>query len=419
MHPCIRICTCVWMLSVPIAFAAPPDTPLTLSQAVVRVLESNPQLQAADFDTRAAVERIRQQGQSTPYELGVEMENFAGSGSASGTRGLETTLSLGRVLETGEKPLRRSAVAQLEAGLLRHDQDAQRLDLLAETARRFLALARAQAEREFALQRLGLTQQTLDTVEQRYRIGKAPAAEHYRMQIEMARAELALEETDHLLNNGRRQLAVMWGAYEPGFETVQAEILHLDTEPELASLDQTIELNPAIARLATQARLAEARLLLTRTRARPDLDLRAGIRHANDTDDVGLVLSLRMPLGSAGRSGAYSDEAESLAAREPLLAQDRKLGLRATLYALHQELLHARDRFETYQDRIIPAAGQALADYRQGYAVGRYSLLELSAAQDTLLDARLELLSAANDHHAARIEIDRLVGAAPVNGVSP
>lgn len=419
MHPCIRICTCVWMLSIPIAFAAAPATPLTLSQAVSLVLESNPQLHAADFDTRAAVERIRQQGQSTPYELGVEMENFAGSGSASGTRGLETTLSLGRVLETGEKPQRRSAVAQLEAGLLRHDQDAQRLDLLAETARRFLALARAQAEREFALQRLGLTQQSLESVEQRYRIGKAPAAEHNRMQIEMARAELALEETDHLLNNGRRQLAVMWGAYEPGFETVQAEILRLEQEPELASLDQKIERNPAIARLATQARLAEARLLLTRTRARPDLDLRAGIRHANVTDDVGLVLSLRMPLGSAGRASAFRDEAESLAAREPLLAQDRELGLRATLSALHQELLHARDRFETYQDRIIPAAGQALADYRQGYAAGRYSLLELSAAQDILLDARLELLSAANDHHAARIEIDRLVGAAPVNGVSP
>lgn len=139
----IGVCTLFSMLSVPVAFAAAPAASLTLNQAIVRVLDSNPQLQTADFDTRAAAERIRQQSQSTPYALGVDLENFSDSGTASGVRGLESTLSLGRVLEFGDKARRRGEVAQLEAGLLRHDQDAQRLDLLAETARRFLALARA------------------------------------------------------------------------------------------------------------------------------------------------------------------------------------------------------------------------------------------------------------------------------------
>lgn len=419
MHLWIRVCTLSWMLSVPVTFAAIPDASLTLSQAVARVLENNPQLQAADFDARAAAERIRQQGQSTPYELGMDLENFAGSGAASGVHEAETTLSLGRVLEPGDKPLRRSEVAGLEAGLLRHDQDAQRLDLLAETARRFLTVARVQAERELAGQRVALMRRTLQSVEQNYRIGKAPAAERSRVQIDLARAELALEETDHLLSNGRRQLAVMWGAFDPDFETVLADIFRLDAEPDFAVLDQMIERNPAIARLVTTERLSEARLLLARTRARPDLDLRAGVRYLNATDDVGLVFSLRMPIGSAGRSSAYVIEAESLAAREPLLAQDQRLALRATLSGLHQELVHARDRFETYERRIIPAADKALADYSQGYAAGRYSLLELSAAQDTLLEARAEALSAAAEHHAVSIEIDRLIGVVPVNGVSP
>ncbi len=411
----IRVCTYVWMLSTPVVLAAEPDASLTLGQAIARVLETNPQLQAADFDARAAAARIRQQTQSTPYEVGMELENFAGSGSVSGTREMETTLSLGRVLELGDKPYRRAEVARLEAGVLRHDRDAQRLDLLAETARRFLTLARVQAERELARQRVGLMQDTLKSVEQRHRVGKAPAAERSRVQIDVARAELVLEETDHLLNNGRRQLAVMWGAFEPEFGIVQADIFNLSAEPDFAILDQSIERNPAIARLATQARLSEARVLLARTRARPDLDLRAGVRHLNGPDDVGLMLSLRMPLGSAGRSGAYTNEAEALAAREPLLAQDQRLALRATLSELHLELVHARDRFETYRNRIIPAADRAESDYRQGYAAGRYSLLELNAAQNTLLEAQMEALSAAADHHAVRLEIDRLIGAAPMS----
>jgi cobalt-zinc-cadmium efflux system outer membrane protein len=418
MHVCIRLYVCIWMLSVPAAFAQAVEAPLTLREAVARVLETNPQLQAADFQARAAAERIRQQTQSTPWEVGLELENFAGSGVVSGVDALETTLSLGRVLELGGKPGRRGQVAQLEAGLLRHDQDALRLDLLAETARRFLALARVQAARALALQRVELTQRTLKSVEQRYRAGKATVAERAQVQIDVARAELALEETVHLSKNGRRRIAVMWGAFEPGFERVQADILHLEPAAEFATLDRAMERNPAIARLATNQRLSEARALLARARARPDLDLRAGVRHLNEPDDLGLVLSLRLPLGSARRSVAYTDEAEALAAREPLLARDQRLALRATLFELHQELLHARDRFETWHDRIIPAADKALSDYRKGYSAGRYSLLELSVAQDSLLDARGEALAAAVEHHAVRIEIDRLIGSAPFNGDS-
>jgi cobalt-zinc-cadmium efflux system outer membrane protein len=397
----MRIAVFILVISTDFAFATAVDSPLTLGEAIARVLENNPHLQAADFDAQAAAERIRQQGQARPYELGVELENLAGTGEVSGVSGLETTLSLGRVLELGDKARWRGEVAELEAGVLRHEQDAQRLELLAETAQRFLTLARVQAERKL------------------HRVGKAPAAERSKVQIDLARAELAMKETRHLLMSGRRELSVMWGEFQPDFENVQADIFHLDAEPDFTSLDLRIEHNPAVARLATRQRLSKARLLLAKTRGRSDLDLRAGVRHLNDSDDVGVVLSLSMPLGSAGRASPYVDEAEALAERERLMAQDQHLSLRATLSALHQELLRARDRFEAYQNSIIPEAEKALHDYSQGYAVGRYSLLELTAAQQTLLESRLEFLSSAADHHGARIEIDRLIGTAPLNGVPP
>ena len=289
---------------------------------------------------------------------------------------------------------------------------------MSETAQHFLALARVQAERKLAQERVELMQRTLQSVEQRYRVGKAPAAERSKARIGLAQAELALEETAHLLINGRRELSVMWGEFQPDFENVQAAIFQLGAEPDFASLDRYIENNPAVARLATQQRLSKARLLLAKTRGRSDLDLRAGVRHLNDSDDVGLVLSLRMPLGSAGRASPYVGEAEALAERERLLAQGQHLELRATLSALYQELLHARDRFEIYEDSIIPEAEKALQHYSQGYAAGRYSLLELTAAQETLLESRLESLSSAAEHHSARIEIDRLIGTAPLNGAS-
>lgn len=410
--------TLFWMLSVPAAIAADADASLTLGQATALVLENNPQLQAADFDARAAAERIRQEGQSTPYVLGLEAEDFGGSGRASGADSLQATLSLGRVLELGGKAGQRSRVARLQAGLLRHDQDARRLDLLAETARRFLAAARVQAQRELADQRVDLMQRTLRSVEQRYRVGKAPAAERNGARIALAQAELLLEETHHLFDNGRRQLSVLWGKFEPDFETVRADLFSLEPVPAYATLEQALESNPAIERLATAERLAEARVALAQSRARPDLGLRAGVQHFNASDDVGLMLSLQIPLGSSGRARPYVQEAEVLAQREPLLAQDRRLALRATLSGLRQELVHASHRFETYRSRIVPAAEKMQADTSAGYRAGRYSLLELTSAQDTLLEARSGVLSAAVEYHAARIEIERLIGATPFDGVS-
>lgn len=395
------------------AIAAPAHAkpaPLTLSQVVVRVLEKNPQLQAAGFDAQASAARIRQQSQATPWEVGVSFDRFAGTGQVSGIRSLETTLSLGRVLEMGDQPKLRGEVARQQAGLLRHRQDAERLDLLAQAATRFVAVARAQAARELALAQLALAKQTVQAVVRRQNAGKAATAERSRVEIDLARAELAREETDHFLANSRRQLAVMWGDFQPQFEQVSADLTRLSKEPDYAELEQALSANPAISQLATLERLSEARLKLARADRRPNLDLNAGVRRYNDTEDTGLMVSLRVPLGSAARAKPYEDEVVALARREPLLANDQRLALRATLFALHQELRHDRDRYETLQARIVPAAEKALADYRRGYAAGRYTLLEFTQAQEVLLQARRELIDAAADHHDNRIQIDRLIG---------
>lgn len=412
-------CALIWVVSATATPNMTAETPLTMSQAIALVLENNPQLQAADFDNRAAANRVLQQSQTTPWELGIELENLAGTSRESGPRNLETTLSLGRVLERGNKAHLRGEVAHFELGALRHDQDVQRLDLLAEAASRFLDIIKVQAERELGMARVELMQRTLDAVNKRIRIGKSASVERNRVEINLAKAELELEETDHLLANGRRQLSVMWGELEPGFNKAQAELFQLHAEPDFTTLEQRIEQNPLLARLATAERLANAKLRLARAKRKSNVGVRVGMRHLNASDDLALTLSMRIPLGSETRARSYISEADNLLQREPFLAQQQRLALHATLFELHQELLHTRDRLTVYQKRIIPAAEKALADYSQGYAAGRYSLWELTSAQETLLEARSESLSAATEHHKIGIEIIRLIGATPATGVYP
>lgn len=404
----------LWVVS---AAAVSPNTPFTLGQALARVLENNPQLQAVDFDTRAAAARIRQQSLQTAWQVGIQMENLAGSGVGND---LETTLSLGRVMELGNKAALRGDIAQQQAKLLRHEQDAQRLDLLAETAQRFSDIAYAQARRELLQRQLDSAKHTQRAVAQRFRAGKATKAEIKRAEIGIARAELMFEETDHLLRNGRSQLAVLWGEIEPDFQQVVNNLLQIPEEvADFSDLERLLDNNPSIVRFATQERLAGARLQLARARRQPDIDLSVGVRHFSANDDTGLMLNLRAPLGSRSRAASFEDEAQALVKLEPLLAQNRKLALRATLFGLHQELVHERDRLKMLSSRIIPAATAAVDDTSRSYSNGRYSLLELTQSQDQLLQARMELLDAAAGFHRNRIQIERLIGTVPNTGVNP
>ncbi len=417
MRILIGACALLWSVSV-LAVDDPVKGPaLTLGEAVALVLERNPRLKAVDFDLSAAAERIRQGSQSTPWRANVALENLAGSGRASGIGDLETTLSLGRVLELGGKRRLRGERAQHELGLLRHELDAQRLDILAQVTQRFVELARVQAERKLYQDRVQLMRNTLAEVEKRFQLGRAPAAEFGRAQIGLAQAELALEETEHQRANGRRQLSMLWGDLEPGFGVARADLFALNEEQDFATLEHQLEANPTLVSLATEARLAKTGLEIARARGRSDLNLNAGLRHFNAEDDIGLVLSLSVPLGSEGRAQPYRAEANSRMQGDALRAQEQRLALRTTLYAAYQERLHARDRLRAYQERIIPAAEKALKDYGEGYRAGRYSFLELTSAQEILLEARREALSAAADHHKIGAEIVRLIGATPESGV--
>jgi cobalt-zinc-cadmium efflux system outer membrane protein len=143
-----------------IAADSPVQESLTLDAALLAVLENNPVLLAGDYQARAAAARIRQAQQSTSVQVKLELENFAGSGDFSGDDLLETTLSLGKVLELGNKADLRGEVAHNEAALLENERDAERLDLLAEATRRFIHVVVDQERLKIARDKLPVAERT-------------------------------------------------------------------------------------------------------------------------------------------------------------------------------------------------------------------------------------------------------------------
>jgi cobalt-zinc-cadmium efflux system outer membrane protein len=396
-----------------------PGQPLALQQAIALTLRHNPTLQAAAYASQAADARIRQAERALPLRAGLELENFAGTGATRRLEAIEATLSLTRVLEPAGKTKGRSELARREARLLGDEQDVQRLDLLAETARRFLQVVAEQERLVVEQDATELARKTLEMVTRRARIGKVPRAEQQKAEIALARAELDLSRVQHQLSSARHSLAVSWGDTQATFSVAQADLSTLPSVAPFPALQAHLERNPELTGLATAQRVSEAREQLARAGRRPDIELAAGVRYLNEIDDTAFVLAASVPLGMGRRARPEIDEARARLQREALNYAERKLALDATLYALHQQLLQTRLEVESLSGRIIPAADTALRDYQQGYRAGRYSFLELADAQRVLLDARRELISTAADHHRFRIEVDRLTGGIPIPEDTP
>ena len=399
------------------AVEPPMQNPLTLDVALVAVLENNPMLLAGDYQAQAAAAKIRQAQQSTPVNVKLELENFAGSGRFSGDDLLEATLSLGKILELGNKAGLRGDIARNEAALLGNEQDAERLDLLAEATRRFIHVVVDQERLKIARDKLALAKRTAAIVDKRVRVGKSPDTEQRRTRIAVARAETELEHAEHELATSRLQLATQWGKTEAGFSSARASLFALNPLGPFDELAQLLERNPDLTRYASEQRLADARLRLAQSRRRMDIELSGGVRYHNVTDDSALVLSASIPFGTRSRAAPGIESSRLLSDRHPLLFKQRQLELHASLFELYQELSHAYSASQTMREQIVPEAKLALRDYETGYRSGRYSLLELSDAQKTLLDARLESVMTAADFHKYRIEIERLTGQALSTGV--
>lgn len=87
-----------------------PEGELLLQDALRLALLHNPGLLVFSWEIRAREAEELQAGLRPNLELGAEIENFGGTGIASGLEGAESTLTLSHLVELGGKRSKRLAV---------------------------------------------------------------------------------------------------------------------------------------------------------------------------------------------------------------------------------------------------------------------------------------------------------------------
>lgn len=385
---------------------------LTLREALSRTLQSNPDLAAYQYVLKANDGRVTQAGFKLNPVFNSTLENVLGTGDTKGLKGAELTLGLSQLIELGGLREKRVAVANIEREGLEAEGHIRRLDVIGETARRFVALVSQQEEHQLTHLAVELAEKTDKAVQRRVAAAKSPEAEEDRAAVALERAKVADAHAEHELLAARYDLAASWGDARPDFGSASANLYAL---PPVADYDQlliALQKTPDLTRYLSEGRLRDSEISLALASSKPGIEVGAGLRRLQATQDTALVFSVGIPLPIYNKNQGVIAEAQAL--KQGAVAEQAAalVKARAQLFRNYRELLDRSREVTALRERALPRMEAALKNTEYAYDRGRYSYLELVDAQRELLSVRDSLIDAATEYHLTLIEIERLTGIA-------
>nr|MBV6630682.1 TolC family protein [Oceanococcus sp. HetDA_MAG_MS8] len=383
---------------------------LTLEQATALAYQHHPRL--AGFEPQWQVHSALAEQFAQPPATQVELmaEDFLGQQRTRDWDNAQTTISLSRVMWLGQRREARAAVSQAEGSLLRREQDVQRLDVLADLSLSFIEVLSVQHKIALAQTGLGFAKQHAQSTQQRVQAGAERAVFAARARIQVAEAELLLEDLEHSLVTARQALIRHMGEPELKPQQVQGRLAIPAAEPALQAVLDTLESSPQLRALIEKQRVQSAQLRLEQSRARGQIQATLGLRRLEGLNDTAWVAGISHPLFSQARAQPKIKAARAATATTQFQLQDLKQQLRLQLTAHIQELRHARHVAAVLRSSILPELDTAVAQTESAYRRGQAGWQELASLHRDWLSAQLRLVDTQQRYHQHAIDIERLSG---------
>lgn len=387
-----------------------PTGELSLRQAIALTLKHNPELASYAWNAREKEIKQIEAGLLPNPQLGIEVENFAGSGDVSGIKSSETTIALSQLIELGDKRLKRQKIAANDYSLARWDYEIKRIDLLAETARAFIAVLGKQEMLAITKEINGLANDVYSTVSKRVAAGKASKLEEIKARVELSKTRLDSINTEKQLQKSQQSLATLWGDSEITFTDLLGDINQTTAPPDLNTIVDNINHNPDMARWVSEISREQNSINLARAQTIPDVTVSAGMRHLNASDDIAAVASISIPLFIFNNKQTGVRRSEAGLGRAIKQRETSELKIRSALMQNYQQLKILYGEVSVLKDELIPAAEEAFVASRKIYQLGKLDLLGLLDAQRTYFDVRKQYIESLSAYQLMVITIERLIG---------
>lgn len=392
------------------------DTTLGLDQALQKALDLNPALKVYRFKNQSLEAQFETASLNPGYQLGLELDRFAGTGQSSGFDNLETLVSISSRFELGQKVDARQQLVRSGQSNLVLQKQSQALDLIGQVTRRYIEVLRAQEHFKLAQERLELAQSAYQTLSERVATGAVSSLEARRAKADQIQAELELAQYKTHLKIAQMALAETWGQQSFSFEQVSGNLYELGHDPAFEVFLAQLENNPEIQLFASQERLQQSELRLAQAESKLDIDWSLGVRQSQMSGDSDLRIQFSIPLYSVKRNQGLVQSIEAEQQSIPFKKQQTWLRFHRQLYQAYQNRQQAILTAERLRTQLIPELQLVMHEMEVAYLGGRYSYLDYITSREELLNAKRRLIEASSGALTYGVEIEQLTAEPLLNG---
>lgn len=375
--------------------------PITLADALGQAGSTSPLIAIAEAQVRATEARARQAGLSPNPELGLEVEDFAGTGAFSGLRASQVTLALSQQLEQGGKRSARRALASAERSQSLLELARVRAELARDVRFSFAELRAAEERAALARENARRAVQFAETAKVLVDAGRDPPLRQLRAEALLAEANAEEVRSFGVLLAARRALRTLIGT-DDDVLSASGDGVEAVTPPRAG------DISPIDVRIAELTRnIAQARVDVARSDGVPDISVSGGVRRFSEGRETAFIagVSMPIPIRNRNRGGVEAAQAEALASESALLIA--RLEANRGIYDATIALQAADARLTVLAGPALQLAEEAVRLATIGYSAGRFTLVELLDAQSALTSARLSLIDARLDRARAQAALTR------------
>ena len=391
--------------------ANPADLPLpvgvgiTLSELKAIALSGNPTLVQAAMHVEAARGKRQQAGLYPNPTIGWEADEMGINGSA-GQQGI----FIGQEIVTAGKLHARQAVIAQEIRQAEHTWMAQQARVLCDVRQAWHEVLTAQRILDIHEQLVGISRKAVEAADKLQSEKSVDAIDLWQARVEAESADLRRSEANDRYRAAWRRLTTVLGtpqmARQPLLGDIEAD------QPELtfdASLARLLAESPELA--AAQSSVCRAWAAVERECAEriPNVNVRAGLRYHDETDDTiaGLEVGIPLPIYNRNQGNLRAAHAELVAAQKEV--QRVELLLQRRLATAFEQYTVSRRRVARYKAEILPGAQRSLDEVLRGYPQMKYDYLTLLTTQRTYCRVHVAYLDSLLAYRSSDALIDGLL----------
>ncbi len=385
-----------------------PDAalPSGVDDFVRLAVERNPRLARANLAIEAARGRHLQAGLYPNPDVAVNWDEI---GDRQDGRGILSVPRVTQTIVTGKKLTLAQAVAAREVDQATLDLLAERYAVVGSVRAAFFEALALQRRAEVLTELVKLADEAVANGKTLLDAKQLARLDFIQFEVERERFRAELESVKRELPGAYRRLAAVSGNHAAIPPAVAGTFDGLpDYDPDTVRA-AVLSYHPQVRSVRVGVERAQAAVKRAEAEPIPNLAVSGGFvrQFENKSYDAAVGVSLPVPLWNRNQGNIRAAKAELGMAIQAVGQTENELAARVA--AAHQTYAAARERAEVYRKELIPRAEETYKLSLAAFKGGQFQYLQVTQAQRSVAEARLELNKSLGEAWRAAAELSGLL----------